>query len=113
MTAVTKKLLLDMQESCQAIQTYCHGKTLPSYVANRQLRRATEREFEIIGEALNRLSKTAPETAAHILQLERIISFRNRVIHGYDTVDDEVVWGVIERHLPALKADVDSLLEAD
>jgi uncharacterized protein with HEPN domain len=86
---------------------------LQAYVADRQLRRATEREFEIIGEALNRLSKTAPETAAHIVQLERIVSFRNRVIHGYDTVDDEVVWGVIERRLPALKAEVDSLLKAN
>jgi uncharacterized protein with HEPN domain len=44
MTAATKKLLLDMQESCQAIQNYCHGKTLQVYVADRQLRRATERE---------------------------------------------------------------------
>ena len=86
---------------------------MQAYVADRQLRRATEREFEIIGEALNRLSKTAPETAAHIVQLERIVSFRNRVIHGYDTVDDEVVWGVIERRLPALKAEVDSLLKAN
>lgn len=100
-----------MLESCRAIETYCDGKTLQNYVADRQLRRATEREFEIIGEALNRLSKTAPETAAHILQLERIISFRNRVIHGYDTIDDQVVWGVVERHLPSLKREVNGLLK--
>jgi uncharacterized protein with HEPN domain len=111
MTAVTKKLLLDVQQSCEGIQNYCAGKTLQGYVADRQLRRATEREFEIIGEALNRLSRIDPETTAAISQLERIVGFRNRVIHGYDTIDDAVVWGVIEKYLPTLQAEVNSLLK--
>lgn len=37
--------------------------------------------------------------------------FRNRIIHGYDTVDDEVVWGIAEKHLPVLVKQIASLLD--
>jgi uncharacterized protein with HEPN domain len=66
-----------------------------------------EREFEIIGEALNRLSQVEPELAARVTELPRIVGFRNRIIHGYDTVDDATVWGVIKAHLPRLLVEVD------
>lgn len=69
--------------------------------------RAVEREFEIIGEALNRLSIHDPDLAAKITELPRIVGFRNRIIHGYDTVDDAMVWGVIEAHLPRLPEEVE------
>jgi len=72
------------------------------------LRRAIEREFEIIGEALNRIDKLEP--SIKISSKKQIISVRNRVIHGYDKIDNEIIWGIIVRHLPALKIEIESLL---
>jgi len=72
------------------------------------LRRAIEREFEIIGEALNHIDKLEP--SIKISSKKQIISVRNRVIHGYDKIDNEIIWGIIVRHLPALKIEIESLL---
>lgn len=69
---------------------------------DRQFRRAVEREFEIIGEALNRLLQADSATGARITGLNRIVGLRNRIVHGYDAVDDATVWGIIEGHLPRL-----------
>ena len=80
------------------------------YGADRQFRRAVESEFEIIGEALGRLERSDVAIAERIKELPRIISFRNRIIHGYDTVDHATVWGIIEGHLPALLEQTEALL---
>ena len=98
----TQKLLFDVLDSGRSIQTWCAGRSFSGYETDRQLRRAVEREFEIIGEALNRLTQLDPAMAARISHIQRIVGFRNRIIHGYDTVDDATVWGVIERYLPPL-----------
>ena len=73
------------------------------------LRRAVEREFEIIGEAMNRIEKIEPEI--EISSKKQIINMRNRVIHGYDKIDDEIVWGIIIRHLPTLRIEISKLLK--
>lgn len=112
MTVATKKLLLDVREAGESILQHTSGKTLREYSADRFFRRAVEREFEIIGEALRGIEQRDPPTAARISELRRIIDFRNRIIHGYDTVDDTVVWGVIEKHLPLLIKEVTDLLES-
>ena len=72
------------------------------------LRRAIEREFEIIGEAMNRIDKLDPNIV--MASKKQIISMRNRVIHGYDKIDDEIIWGTIVRHLPKLKIDINELM---
>ncbi len=72
------------------------------------LRRAIEREFEIIGEAMNRIEKI--DSSINISGKKQIISMRNRVIHGYDKIDNEIVWGTIVRHLPKLKEEVGLLI---
>lgn len=82
--------------------------TFEQYAGNLLVRRAVERELEIIGEAMSQLLKT--ELPPNILNARRIIDLRNRVIHGYDTVDDSILWGVLKRHLPELKKEVDILL---
>lgn len=73
------------------------------------LRRAIERELEIIGEAMNRIEKL--DSTIEISGKRQIISMRNRVIHGYDKIDNEIIWGTIIRHLPTLKTEVMKLLE--
>jgi uncharacterized protein with HEPN domain len=105
-----KKLLLDILTSCRAIQEFTAGKSLNDYEQSRLLRSATEREFEVIGEALNRLDKLVPDVAAKISSKEQIISFRNRIIHGYDSVDDVIVWSVVQNNLPILSLEVETLI---
>jgi uncharacterized protein with HEPN domain len=105
-----QKLLFDVVESARSIQAWCAGRTFADYQTDRQLRRAVEREFEIIGEALSRLLRIDTAAGQRISQLPRIIAFRNRIIHGYDTIDDATVWGVIEGHLPELLEEAESLL---
>lgn len=110
MNSHARKLLFDALESGRSIRAWRAGRTFAEYETDRQLRRAVEREFEIIGEALSRLTRSDVATADRIAELPRIVSFRNRIIHGYDTVDDATGWGIIDDHLPRLTADVEALL---
>jgi uncharacterized protein with HEPN domain len=110
MNDATKKLLFDVIDSGRSIQTWCVGRSFSQYESDRIFRRAVEREFEIIGEALNRLSELDAATAEVITELPRVVSFRNRIIHGYDSVDDAIVWGIVSTHLPRLVIQVEILL---
>lgn len=110
MRVEAKKLLLDVLEAGRSIRQRSAGHAYEEYAADRWFRRAIEREFEIIGEALSRLERLVPETAAQVTALRRIVDFRNRIIHGYDTVDDVIVWHTIEHHLPLLLTEVEALL---
>ncbi|HWM23370.1 MAG TPA: HepT-like ribonuclease domain-containing protein [Chthoniobacterales bacterium] len=82
MTVATKKLLLDVREAGESILQHTAGKNLAEYTAERFFRRAVEREFEIIGEALNRIDRLDPLVAARISELRPVVDFRNRIIHG-------------------------------
>ena len=64
----------------------------------------------MIGEALNQLARIDAQVASQLPELPRIVAFRNVLIHGYATVDDRLVWGVIETSLSPLRAMLDSLL---
>lgn len=104
-----KKFLFDINESIISIENYLGEKRdYNIYVTNKMLRRAIEREFEIIGEALNRIDKLNPDI--QISGKKQIINVRNRVIHGYDKIDNEIMWGIIVRHLPVLKTEIQNLL---
>lgn len=70
-----------------------------------------ERQFEVIGEALNQALRLYPDLANRISDCRRIVAFRNRLIHAYAFVSDEVVWGVLEANLPTLRREVQSLLD--
>jgi uncharacterized protein with HEPN domain len=103
-----QKYLFDIKESIDSIENYLGEKRdFNVYKSNKMLRRAIEREFEIIGEAMNKIDKL-DETIA-ISSKKQIISMRNRVIHSYDKIDDEIIWGTIIRHLPLLKTEIEQL----
>ena len=74
------------------------------------LRSAVERQLEIVGEALQQLSKTAPDVSAKIPDLRQIVAFRNLLIHGYATVNDETVWRTVREDLPRLRHALTELL---
>jgi uncharacterized protein with HEPN domain len=76
------------------------------------IRAAVEREFITIGEALNNLSRVDSDLFACIDQAERIISFRNKLTHEYDRVDDALVWGVIQKSLFPLRAICSDLIDS-
>lgn len=105
-----KKYLFDINESIDSIEKYLGNKRdFSIYIADKMLRRAIEREFEIIGEAMSRIEKL--DSTLNITAKKLIISMRNRVIHGYDKIDNEIIWGTIVRHLPTLKIEIESLLK--
>lgn len=109
MTDKTRKYLFDILESVQSIEDYLKEVDFFQYQKNKMVRRAVERELEIIGEALNALLKI--ENEVEISSSKRIIGMRNRVIHGYDKIDNGVIWGTIKIHLPILKNEVTNLLK--
>jgi uncharacterized protein with HEPN domain len=76
------------------------------------LRSGVERQMMIIGEALNRLSKIEPAIMESISDYKKIIGFRHIIVHGYDIIDDETVWGIIESSLYTLHREVGALLES-
>lgn len=104
-----KKYLLDIKVSIESIEEYLIKKDFNEYLNNKMLRRAVEREFEIIGEAMYRINISY--SSFEISGKHRIIGMRNRVIHGYDKIDNGLVWGTITRHLPLLKKEIEDLLQ--
>jgi uncharacterized protein with HEPN domain len=105
-----RKLLEDIRRAAELILQFVHGRSLSDYTQDALLRSAVERQFEIIGEAVNRLTKADTALAAQLSGQRQIISFRNILIHGYDIVDHDVVWDVVQNDLPVLKAEVEKLL---
>lgn len=105
-----KRYLFDIQESIESIEIYLGDKRdFKVYLDDKMLRRAIEREFEIIGEAMTRIEKL--DSKLNITGKRLIINMRNRVIHGYDEIDNEIIWGTIVRHLPTLKNEINNLLK--
>ena len=107
----SKKYLFDILQAAKSLQQFSHDKTVSEYEADALLRSAVERQFEIIGEALRRLAKDDPETAGRIAEHQRIISFRNILIHGYAEIDDRLVWDILRSKVPKLLEQVQSLLD--
>jgi uncharacterized protein with HEPN domain len=108
-----RKYLWDALHAAELVHNFARGQSFADYQSNAMLRSAVERQFEIIGEALNQLSKVDPEAASHVPDLRRIVAFRNILIHGYATVDDALVWQVIIDKLPGLQQALTELLNHD
>lgn len=110
MTERIEKSLYDILLAIQEIESFRQDEypTLEVFRANVLVKRAAERNLEIIGEAVNRILKEDPDFP--ITDAYRIIGLRNQIIHGYDSISDENVFSVIVNHLPLLKTEVEQLL---
>ena len=105
------KYLYDIKIAIGEIDSFFENepRSYDNYRQNTLLKRAIERNLEIIGEAMNRILKEDPGFL--IENSKRIISLRNQIIHGYDSVSDESIWGIINIHIPKLKTEIDSLIQ--
>jgi len=105
------KYLYDIKIAIGEIDSFFENepRSYDNYRQNSLLKRAIERNLEIIGEAMNRIIKEDP--GFHIENSKKIIGLRNQIIHGYDSVSDENIWGIINIHLPKLKSEIDSLIK--
>jgi len=97
-----RALLWDAHRAAVLIDGFVAGRTWGDYEDDPMLRSAVERQFEIVGEALNRLSQVDPPLAAEIRDLPRIVAFRNVLVHGYATIDDAVICEVVTTRLGPL-----------
>lgn len=107
----TRKHLYDIRRAADLLREFTSGKTFVNYESDAMLRSAVERQFEIIGEAMNSLARIDKPAADRISHYRRIIAFRNILIHGYANVDDRLVWDVIKTNLPVLEREVDAILK--
>jgi uncharacterized protein with HEPN domain len=105
-----KKNLVDILQAAEEIQVFIKGMDLSAYKSSPVTQRAVERDFEIIGEALNRIKKLDSEFIENISEHSRIIGFRNILIHGYDVIDEIIVWNAAENHLPVLVKEIREIL---
>ncbi|MCB0987492.1 MAG: DUF86 domain-containing protein [Acidimicrobiales bacterium] len=87
------------------------GRSWEDYEADLMLRSAVERQFVIIGEALNQLRRTDEPTADRVPDLSRIVAFRNVIVHAYAAVDDCLVWEVATERVPSLIATFQEILD--
>ncbi len=99
-----------MQEACSLIRQFTEGKHYSDYAGDMACKSAVERQFITLGEALNRLHKIDSEIAGGIPAQRDIVNFRNVLVHGYDRVEDAVVWGIVKKYLPELAQTVTCLM---
>lgn len=106
-----RAFLWDARESADAIAEFIRERHLDDYLADEMLRSAVERKLEIVGEALNRLSREAPELINGLPELPQAVGLRNILIHGYATIDHDLVWRTAVESLPPLRDRLNSLLQ--
>ena len=105
------KWLFDIQAAITEIESFFedYPKDFNQYKSNLILKRAVERDLEIIGEAVNRIINM--EERFPIENAKRIVSLRNQIIHAYDNISDENVWAILLKHIPLLKSEIIFLIE--
>ncbi len=106
----TKKYLQDILTAIEEVDSFFADKPrhFDDFYGNIQLRRAIERNIEIIGEAINRILKV--DNTIAITNARRIVDARNYIIHGYDSLSPDIIWSMVINHFPLLKSEVTTLL---
>lgn len=107
------KWIFDIKIAIEEIDSYFEDqeKDFFKYRENIMLKRAIERNLEIIGEAMNRILKRDSSFESKISNAKAIISLRNQVIHAYDNISDENIWSILINYLPKLKLEVNQLVD--
>jgi len=110
MDEYTKKWIHDILTAIEEIESFFDDrpKRYADYCNDIRTKRAVERNIEIIGEAMNRILKN--DGTIEISNARKIVDVRNRIIHGYDSISDEAIWGIVVKHIPVLKTAIKHLL---
>ncbi len=110
----TLGLLVDLRDAARFIADDTAGATYDEFLQDRRMRQLVERNFTIIGEAINRLRRRDPDVTKQISTVQQIVGMRNTLVHGYDVIDYSIVWNAIQETLPILREQIEAMLpEAD
>lgn len=106
-----KALLYNVLNAINEIESFFSDRPKDFYTYQNDLRtkRAVESNIEIIGEAISRMLNK--DTSMQFSNARKIVDTRNRIIHGYDTVSDDIVWSIVIKHIPILKVEIQNLLK--
>lgn len=103
--------LADIKQAINEINTFLPEKmNFFEFQQDIKTKRAIERNIEIIGEAVNRILKADPNYP--ITNARRIVDTRNRISHGYDSVTEDIIWGIVVKEIPSLDKEISSLLDS-
>ena len=105
-----KTYLFDIQAALQSLDEFLRGKTFEDYDTSDFLRAAVERKLMIIGEAIHQAIHLCPELEQDIENARRIVDFRNILVHGYFAIENETVWGILQKDVPVLNTQIVRLL---
>lgn len=105
-----RKYLADILASIIEIESFIaeRPKEYATFCNDTLFRRGVERNMEIMGEALNNVLKIDPNIA--ITSSRKIVDTRNFIIHAYDSLKPDILWGIVINHIPLLKREVETLL---
>ena len=98
-----KTHLFDIVENCKRISDFIGSTDFETYSQNELIKSAVERRFINIGESLSRLKQTDFTLFSKIANAQRIVGFRNVLVHGYESISDRLVWGIIGEIYPNLR----------
>jgi uncharacterized protein with HEPN domain len=106
----TAKRLLDAELACVEARELCAGVTRDQFLQSRVVQLAVQKLVEIVGEALRQAEESDADAVRSIPELRAVVNTRNRLVHGYDSVDFGAVWDIVQRHVPELQERLHSLL---
>ena len=101
----------DALQAVRALRRFTQGVSEEEYLSDLMLSSAVERQIEILGEALNSVRKSDPQTVNQIPDIHRIIGMRNIIAHEYGSVDGQLVWAAATTHVVALETILSGFLQ--
>ena len=107
-----EKFIIDIQKAISEIKMFTMGKEFKDFSNDRGLQLIVERELEIIGEAMNRIIRINPETYEMIPDIHKIIGLRNILAHGYDIIEYEILWDIVENKIKTLEEDISKIKQS-
>jgi len=106
---VTKRLH-DAFDACNQLQRIGQSRSRSEFLADNILRLAVWKLIEIVGEALHQAEKIDPTLETSIPEFRRVVDTRNRITHGYDSIDFNLLWDIVISRIDPLLDTLESLL---
>ncbi|MEI6574565.1 MAG: HepT-like ribonuclease domain-containing protein [Bacteroidota bacterium] len=105
MTEQGKKYLFDILQAIELIDQFMGSiNNYDDYLIDLKTQSAVERQLCIVGEAVNKFDKLFPDLPLE--NARKIVGFRNRLIHSYDSVDSSMIWAILRNHIHPLKQEI-------